>query len=140
MGGGSAESSPSSSVSRSRMFRPVSAGNVPARSPHAHITFSPPTPGNGRHPWTYCLFHYDLFCIFLDHGEKSLGSSDSSHVSMAVTPIFIQPNRKGYGLTLKPTRVYIGDSNNYKIHHIVQVLSYYPCFFTILNLNVLLGC
>ena len=40
---------------------------------------------------------------------------------MAVTPIIITNDRKGYGMTLKPIRVYIGDSNNYRIHHIVQV-------------------
>ena len=42
--------------------------------------------------------------------------------SMDVTPIVIEMGRKGYGMTLKPIRVYIGDSNNYRIHHIVQVM------------------
>ena len=34
-------------------------------------------------------------------------------------------DRKGFGMTLKPIRVYIGDSNNYRIHHIVQVCIIY---------------
>lgn len=41
--------------------------------------------------------------------------------SMAVIPIVINQGRNGYGMTLRPIRVYIGDSNNYRIHHIVQV-------------------
>ena len=44
---------------------------------------------------------------------------------MAVTPIVITKERKGYGLALKPIRVYIGDSNNYRIHHIVRVSKIY---------------
>ena len=44
---------------------------------------------------------------------------------MAVTPVIIEMDRKGYGMTLKPIRVYIGDSNNYRIHHIVQVCIIY---------------
>ena len=60
-----------------------------------------------------------------DHDERTL--HDSRHnSSMAVTPIHIEPNSKGLGMTLKPVRVYIGDSNNYKIHHIVQVHTHHP--------------
>ena len=51
----------------------------------------------------------------------SAGTEGSPRNSMAVTPIVITKERKGYGLTLKPIRVYIGDSNNYRIHHIVRV-------------------
>lgn len=49
------------------------------------------------------------------------GAEGSPRNSMAVTPIVITKGRKGYGMALKPIRVYIGDSNNYRIHHIVRV-------------------
>ena len=61
-----------------------------------------------------------IFLYFLGDGSPS-----SPRNSMAVTPIVITNDRKGYGMTLKPIRVYIGDSNNYRIHHIVQVRSFY---------------
>ena len=63
----------------------------------ANITLSPPTP---------------------EHSQSILLQSRRN--SMAVTPVIIEMDRKGYGMTLKPIRVYIGDSNNYRIHHIVQ--------------------
>lgn len=50
-----------------------------------------------------------------------MGAEGSPRNSMAVTPIVITKERKGYGMALKPIRVYIGDSNNYRIHHIVRV-------------------
>ena len=61
---------------------------------------------------------------------------------MAVTPILIEPNRKGYGMTLKPIRVYIGDSNNYKIHHIVQVWRGRGIndFYSVITLDAYLYC
>lgn len=40
---------------------------------------------------------------------------------MKVTSIVVEKGPKGYGFVLKPIRVYIGDSNNYRIHHILQV-------------------
>jgi microtubule-associated serine/threonine kinase len=39
---------------------------------------------------------------------------------MSVTPIVIPRGRNGYGMMLKPIRVYMGDSNNYRMHHIIQ--------------------
>ena len=72
------------------------------------------------------LSSHFIYCIPLcSVGD---GSPSSPRNSMAVTPIVITNDRKGYGMTLKPIRVYIGDSNNYRIHHIVQVKLFYKSF------------
>lgn len=39
---------------------------------------------------------------------------------MVASPLTVK-RRKGYGLTLKAVRVYIGDTNDYRIHHITEV-------------------
>ena len=63
------------------------------------------------------------FClIFLEDDHQNSSLSSSYRNSMAATPIRIETCRKGCGMTLKSIRVYFGDSNNYRIHHIVQVL------------------
>ena len=41
--------------------------------------------------------------------------------SMVASPLTVKRGRKGYGLTLKSVRVYIGDTNDYRIHHITEV-------------------
>ncbi len=41
--------------------------------------------------------------------------------SMVASPITVKRGRKGYGLTLASIRVYIGDTNDYRIHHIIEV-------------------
>lgn len=41
--------------------------------------------------------------------------------SMVSSPITIKRGKNGYGLTFKSVRVYIGDSNDYRIHHIIDV-------------------
>lgn len=40
---------------------------------------------------------------------------------MIASPLTVKRGSKGYGLTLKSIRVYIGDSNDYRIHHIIEV-------------------
>lgn len=40
---------------------------------------------------------------------------------MKTNHLVVEMGPKGYGMILKSIRVYIGDSNNYRIHHIVQV-------------------
>lgn len=40
---------------------------------------------------------------------------------MVVTPIIVKKSPNGYGMILKSIRVYIGDSNDYRIHHIIEV-------------------
>ncbi|XP_019850933.1 PREDICTED: microtubule-associated serine/threonine-protein kinase 3-like isoform X1 [Amphimedon queenslandica] len=89
----------SGSTGRSSKYRPSSGERMKSKSRHHQlsniaITSTSLTPGDG--------------------------SPSSPRNSMAVTPIVIANDRKGYGMTLKPIRVYIGDSNNYRIHHIVQ--------------------
>ena len=68
--------------------------------------------------------------------------------SMIASPITIKKGRKGYGLTLKSIRVYIGDSNDYRIHHIIEVSylegrgwgkSFFFFFFFFLHLPVSLN-
>ena len=41
--------------------------------------------------------------------------------SMVASPITVKRGRKGYGLTIGSIRVYIGDTNDYRIHHIIDV-------------------
>ena len=62
--------------------------------------------------------HHNHFFSSLASPE---GAPESPHNSMKVTPVVIERSSKGFGFILKPIRVYIGDSNNYRIHHIVQV-------------------
>ena len=71
------------------------------------ITVSPPTPG----------FH---------DSSSSSGIMDYSPVSsprhsLVSNPITIKRGKKGYGLTFISIRVYIGDTNDYRIHHIIEV-------------------
>ena len=40
---------------------------------------------------------------------------------MVASPIFVKRGPKGYGMILKSIRVYIGDTNDYRIHHIIEV-------------------
>lgn len=40
-------------------------------------------------------------------------------------PIIIEKGPRGYGFTLQAIRVYFGDSNYYKVHHLVSVSYYY---------------
>ncbi len=40
---------------------------------------------------------------------------------MVVTPIIITKGPNGYGMILKSIRVYIGDTYDYRIHHIIEV-------------------
>ena len=48
---------------------------------------------------------------------------------MKTNHLVIEMGPKGYGMILKSIRVYIGDSNNYRIHHIVQVGVACGCVF-----------
>ena len=41
--------------------------------------------------------------------------------SMVASPITIKRGKKGYGMNLKSIRVYIGDTNDYRIHHVLEV-------------------
>ena len=56
---------------------------------------------------------------------------------MAVTPVVITKDRKGFGMQLKPIRVYIGDSNNYRMHYIIHVsnILYTVCIVYIVLIN-----
>ena len=61
-----------------------------------------------------------------DSSSSSTGAIDISPLnsprnSMVSSPVIIQRSKKGYGFTLKSIRVYIGESNNYRMHHIVEV-------------------
>lgn len=40
---------------------------------------------------------------------------------MVASPITVKRGKKGYGITLKSIRVYIGDTNDYRIHHVLEV-------------------
>ena len=58
--------------------------------------------------------------------SSSSGAGENSPVrsprnSMVSSPITIRRGSKGYGVILKSIRVYIGDTNDYRIHHIVSV-------------------
>lgn len=41
---------------------------------------------------------------------------------MVASPLTVKRGSKGYGLTLKSIRVYLGDSNDYRIHHIIETV------------------
>ena len=59
---------------------------------------------------------------------------------MTVTPVVITKDRKGFGMQLKPIRVYIGDSNNYRMHYIIHVsnILYTVCIVYIVLNRVLI--
>lgn len=40
---------------------------------------------------------------------------------MLTAPAFIKRGDKGFGFHFKAVRVYIGESDNYRLHHIVEV-------------------
>ena len=44
------------------------------------------------------------------------------------SPIVIVKGAEGFGFQLKAIRVYIGDTSNYTVHHLVQVCSYIFCY------------
>ena len=46
-------------------------------------------------------------------------------------PIIIEKGPRGYGFTLQAIRVYFGDTNYYRVHHLVSV-SERPHFFKVL--------
>jgi len=62
---------------------------------------------------------------YLDSSSTS-GITDYSPLSsprdsLVSSPITIKRGKKGYGLTFKSIRVYIGESNDYRIHHVIDV-------------------
>lgn len=67
--------------------------------------------------------------VFFHDSSSSSGIMDYSPVSsprhsLVASPITIKRGKKGYGLTFISIRVYIGDSNDYRIHHIIEVCKY----------------
>ena len=61
------------------------------------------------------------FCFLADGRREALLLESPRHSAMKTNHLVIEMGPKGYGMILKSIRVYIGDSNNYRIHHIVQV-------------------
>ena len=45
-------------------------------------------------------------------------------------PIIIEKGPRGYGFTLQAIRVYFGDTNYYRVHHLVSVSSLTTVLFT----------
>lgn len=41
--------------------------------------------------------------------------------SIVVVPILIKRSSRGFGLELKSIKVFLGESNDYRIHHIIKV-------------------
>lgn len=59
-------------------------------------------------------------------GDDTLPSSGSQPLSprnslVLTAPVFIKKGDKGFGFHFKAVRVYIGESDNYRLHHIVEV-------------------
>ena len=50
-------------------------------------------------------------------------------------PIIIEKGPRGYGFTLQAIRVYFGDTNYYKVHHLVSVSNHAICLFAFLLLT-----
>lgn len=73
------------------------------------ITVSPPTPS----------FHDSSSSSGVGAENSPVGSPRDS---MVASPLTVKRGRKGYGLTLKSIRVYIGDTNDYRIHHIIETV------------------
>ena len=45
-------------------------------------------------------------------------------------PIVLSKGAKGFGFTLKAIRVYMGDTSDYTVHHLVEVTFFYDyCYF-----------
>ena len=51
-------------------------------------------------------------------------------------PIIIEKGPRGYGFTLQAIRVYFGDTNYYKVHHLVSVSNHATCLFAFLLTGV----
>lgn len=56
-------------------------------------------------------------------GSASTATSPvgSPRNSMVATPITIKRSSRGFGLELKSIKVFIGESNDYRLHHIIKV-------------------
>jgi hypothetical protein len=93
----------------------LSIGNKPEL--YADITVSPPTPGVAG---------------VQDSGSGN-GVAETSplssprHSQMVTSTYTIKRGPNGYGMILKAIRVYIGQSDDYRIHHIVEVCIQCAC-------------
>ena len=58
-------------------------------------------------------------------GQVDISPLNSPRNSMVASPIIVSRGPNGYGMILKSIRVYIGESNDYRIHHIIDVRSYW---------------
>ena len=45
------------------------------------------------------------------------------NASMVSRPMIIQRKKRSYGFTLKTIRVYIGETSDYRMHHIIEVIT-----------------
>ena len=90
---------------------------------------------------TYYIYIYIIFiltaCVPAGFHDSSSSSGimeysplSSPRDSMVASPITIKRGKKGYGLTFKSIRVYIGDTNDYRIHHIIDVSTSPWVFFS----------
>ena len=55
--------------------------------------------------------------------------SSPRHSQMVTSTYAIKRGPSGYGMILKAIRVYIGQTDDYRIHHIIEVMLVYTCIY-----------
>ena len=60
--------------------------------------------------------HFRFFLFLSGEVQDSESDSNLHQVTYA-----IEKGRRGYGMTLKPIRVFIGNTDNFRTHHIIEV-------------------
>lgn len=88
--------------------------SLPSSSP-------PPLPSNP--PSSSSLLPPGIQDSSSSSGQVDTSPLNSPRNSMVANPIIVTRGPNGYGMILKSIRVYIGESNDYRIHHVIDVRS-----------------
>ena len=96
-----------------------------------------------------CVYMYDYTITPLSPGVQDSGSGSSvteasplsspRHSQMVTSTFAIKKSPNGYGMILKAIRVYIGQSDDYRIHHIVEVCAHTLCIRTLYMSREIIG-